>query len=90
MPETNGSGGADRLGPIERILEAMVRRQAEMQEVNAEMQQKIVELEDNQAEIQQDIVTLYTFAPSELKETPKTFREFILNTEFDHPSPSML
>ena len=41
-------------------------------------------------EIQQDIVTLYTFAPSELKETPKTFREFMLNTEFDHPSPSML
>src|SRR5438094_4963757 len=55
MPETNGSGGADRLGPIERILEAMARRQAEMQKVNAEMQQKIVELEDNQAEIQQDI-----------------------------------
>ena len=41
-------------------------------------------------EIQRDIVTLYTFAPSELKETPNTFREFMLNTEFDHPSPSML
>ena len=41
-------------------------------------------------EIQRDIVTLYTFAPSELKETPKTFREFMLNTEFDHPRPSML
>ena len=42
------------------------------------------------AEIQRDIVTLFTLAPSELKETPKTFREFMLNTEFDDPSPSML
>ena len=39
---------------------------------------------------QADIVTLYTFAPSELQQTPKTFREFMLNTEFDNPSPSML
>ena len=39
---------------------------------------------------QADIMTLFTFAPSELKETPKTFRAFLLNTEFDNPSPSML
>jgi|ERR1700733_14495352 hypothetical protein len=39
---------------------------------------------------QADIVTLLTFAPSELKETPKTLREFMLNTEFEEPSPSML
>ncbi len=37
-----------------------------------------------------DIMNLFTFAPSELEETPKTFKEFILNTEFNDPSPSML
>lgn len=41
-------------------------------------------------EIQQDIVTLYTFAPSELNQSPQTFREYMLNVEFDDPSPSML
>ena len=41
-------------------------------------------------EIQRDIVTLFTFAPSELERTPTTFREYMLNTEFDDPSPSML
>jgi hypothetical protein len=39
---------------------------------------------------QADIIDLFTFAPSELEQTPKTFREFFLNTEFDDPSPSML
>lgn len=39
---------------------------------------------------QADIMSLYTFAPSELQQTPKTLREFLLNTEFDDPSPSML
>ena len=42
------------------------------------------------AEIQRDIVTLFTFAPSELERTPTTLREYMLNTEFDDPSPSML
>ncbi len=42
------------------------------------------------AETQRDIVTLFTFAPSELNRTPATFREFLLNTEFADPSPSML
>ena len=41
-------------------------------------------------ETQRDIVSLYVFAPSELTQTPKTFREFMLNTEFDNPSPTML
>jgi hypothetical protein len=41
-------------------------------------------------ETRQDILTLFTFAPSELTQTPKTFREFMLNTEFEDPSPSML
>ena len=39
---------------------------------------------------QADIMNLFTFAPSELQQTPNTFREFLLNTEFDDPSPSML
>jgi stress-induced morphogen len=41
-------------------------------------------------ETQRDIVTLFTFSPSELMQTPTTFREYMLNTEFDAPSPSML
>lgn len=41
-------------------------------------------------ETQRDIVTLFTFAPSELEQKPTTFREYMLNTEFDDPSPSML
>ena len=39
---------------------------------------------------QADIMNLFTFAPSELRQTRNTFREFLLNTEFDDPSPSML
>jgi stress-induced morphogen len=41
-------------------------------------------------EVQRDIVTLFTFAPSELTRTPQTFREFMQNTEFDNPNPTML
>jgi hypothetical protein len=41
-------------------------------------------------ETQRDIVTLFTFAPSELAQTAKAIREHMLNTEFDDPSPSML
>ena len=39
---------------------------------------------------QADIISLYTFAPSELQQTPKTLRQFLLNTEFEEPSPSRL
>ena len=38
---------------------------------------------------QRDIVTLFTFAPSELALTPTTFREFMLNNEFDDPGPAI-
>jgi len=41
-------------------------------------------------ETQRDIVTLFTFAPSELTEVQKNLREIMLNTEFDDPSPSTL
>ena len=39
---------------------------------------------------QADIMNLFTFAPSELQQTQKTCREFLLNTEFEDPSPSIL
>jgi len=42
------------------------------------------------SETQRDIVTLLTFAPSELIKTSKSLREFMLNTEFEDPSPSLL
>jgi stress-induced morphogen len=41
-------------------------------------------------ETQKDIITLITFAPSDLEQHQKTFREHMLNTEFDDPSPSKL
>jgi hypothetical protein len=39
---------------------------------------------------QKDIVTLFTFAPSELQQGSTNLRERLLNTEFEDPSPSML
>lgn len=39
---------------------------------------------------QADIVNLFTFAPSERKRVPTTFKELLLNLEFEDPSPSML
>ena len=39
---------------------------------------------------QRDIVTLFTFVPTDLERTAATFREYMLNSEFDDPSPSML
>lgn len=41
-------------------------------------------------ETQSDIVTLFTFAPSELSVVPGSFRESMQNAEFESPSPSML
>jgi hypothetical protein len=39
---------------------------------------------------QADIMTLFTFAPSEVQLAPKSLREFAKNLEFDNPSPSIL
>ncbi len=44
---------------------------------------------------QADIMNLFTFAPSglalsELEQTPKNIRDFMMNAEFEDPSPSML
>lgn len=41
-------------------------------------------------ETQRDIVTLFTFAPSELVGSAMNFREFLQNKEFEDPSPSRL
>jgi len=41
-------------------------------------------------ETQQDIISLFTFAPSEIILNKKPTREFMLNMEFDEPSLSML
>jgi hypothetical protein len=47
-------------------------------------------LEELPPETQRDIVSLFTFAPSELDQTPTTFRQYLLNMEFEDPSPSTL
>jgi hypothetical protein len=39
---------------------------------------------------QADIVTLVLLAPSEFDQPTETVREFMLNTEFENPSPTML
>lgn len=39
---------------------------------------------------QADIINLVLVTPSELNTPSDTFRGFMLNTEFDNPSPSML
>lgn len=39
---------------------------------------------------QADIISLFTFAPPELLQTPKTRKQALLNLEFDDPIPSML
>ena len=39
---------------------------------------------------QVDIMNLFTFAPSELQQASANFKEFLLNTEFEYPSPSLL
>lgn len=41
-------------------------------------------------ETQRDIVILLTLAPSERNRTAETFREFLLNAEFEDPRPSEL
>ncbi len=47
-------------------------------------------LEQFPEDTQVDIISLFTFAPAELGQTPATLREFMLNSEFDDPSPSVL
>ena len=39
---------------------------------------------------QADIMSLFTFAPSDLRQPRQNLREFMMNAEFDDPSPSIL
>lgn len=39
---------------------------------------------------QADIMSLFSFAPSELDLSPTSLSQSMLNAEFDHPTPSML
>jgi hypothetical protein len=71
-----------RVRVIDRRFEGMPREKRD-----AMVEEQIDKLPP---ETQRDIVTLFIFAPSELSPPPKNFREFMLNTEFDDPSPSML
>ena|SRR5947209_2980292 len=71
-----------RVRVIDRRFEGMPREKRD-----AMVEEQIDKLPP---ETQRDIVTLFTFAPSELSSPPKNFREFMLNTEFDDPSPSTL
>ena len=47
-------------------------------------------LEELPERTQADIIDLFTFVPSELSQSPRIRKEFMLNMEFDDPSPSML
>lgn len=57
-----------------------------------EERDKIVEpcIDQLPASTQSDIVTLVLLSPSEFKKRSKTFRESMLNMEFENPSPTML
>jgi uncharacterized protein Smg (DUF494 family) len=39
---------------------------------------------------QADIISLFSFTPAELQQSPQSFKGFMLNLEFEDPSPSML
>ena len=47
-------------------------------------------IDDLPSATQADIVTLVLLAPAEWKQPSETFRECMLNAEFENPSPSML
>lgn len=60
--------------------------------LSAEKRESMVEpfLDQLPERTQADIMSLLTFAPSELSQTPKNLRQVMLNLEFEDPSPSML
>ena len=65
---------------------------SQFESLSREQRDALVEpyLDQLPEQTQADIMTLFTFAPSELQQSPRTFREFHLNQEFDDPSPSSL
>ncbi|MDB2687390.1 hypothetical protein N9Y42_09285 [Mariniblastus sp.] len=60
--------------------------------IDRDERNKIVEpfIEQLPESTQADIVTLVLLSPKELETPNQTFREYMLNTEFDVPSPTML
>ncbi len=60
--------------------------------LSAEERDGMVEpiLEQLPEQTQADIMILYTFAPSDLVQTPKSVRQSLWNMEFEEPSPSIL
>lgn len=60
--------------------------------ISREARDKIVEpfIDKLPPSTQSDIVSLVLLAPSEFDQPSDTFREFMLNNEFENPSPSML
>lgn len=60
--------------------------------MSREQRDSLVEpcLEQLAPDTQRDILTLITFAPADLERPPATFKEFMMNAEFEDPSPSML
>lgn len=60
--------------------------------ISRDERDKIVEpyIEKLPPSTQSDIVTLVLLAPTDLDQPNDTFREYMLNTEFENPSPSML
>ena len=69
-----------------RVIDARFER------MSREARDALVEelIEQLPPETQTDIVTLFTFSPSEVAQKSTSFREFLFNSEFEDPSPSML
>lgn len=93
VEETLKQGGFDRIDAY-RYNSASIRVRVidrRFERMSREERDTLVEeyLDKLPLETQQDIVTLFTFAPSELNQTPRTLREFMHNAEFDDPSPTM-
>jgi hypothetical protein len=71
-----------RLRVIDPCFENLSR---ELRDTKVEEQLQLLPVET-----QRDIVSLFTFAPSELNHTPMSFKEYLRNSEFEDPSPSLL
>ncbi|NLF06411.1 MAG: hypothetical protein GX594_00300 [Pirellulaceae bacterium] len=58
-----------------------------LDERDAKVEQYLKQLPER---TQADIINLLTFAPSEFEQPPFKFRGYLLNIEFEDPSPSLL
>ena len=58
-----------------------------MEERDARVEPHIEKLPE---QTQSDLISLFTFAPSELQQSDANYREYLMNMEFEDPSPSML